>query len=102
MGKFSGLADRIGISFKTGETVFNEGDPGDAMYMVYDGTLDVSSGAGVEFSHLASLGPGEIFGEMALVDAKPRSATVIAAVDSVVIPITAEFLRENIYDIPSA
>jgi CRP-like cAMP-binding protein len=96
MGRFSGLADRIGISFKTGETVFNEGDPGDAMYMVYDGTLDVSSGAGVEFSHLASLGPGEIFGEMALVDAKPRSATVIAAVDSVVIPITAEFLRENI------
>jgi CRP-like cAMP-binding protein len=96
MGKFSGLAERMGISFEAGETVFNEGDPGDAMYMVYEGTLDVSSGGGIEFSHLASLGPGEIFGEMALVDAIPRSATVIAAVDSIVIPITAEFLRENI------
>jgi CRP-like cAMP-binding protein len=100
MGKFSELADRIGVRFKAGDTVFNEGDPGDTMYMVYSGALDVSTGPNDAVSHLAILGPGEIFGEMALVDAKPRSATVIATEDSRVIPITAKFLKINIHKDP--
>jgi CRP-like cAMP-binding protein len=55
--------------------VFREGDPGDQMYFVVEGTIRISQfipGGGEEA--LALLGRGEFFGEMALIDGKPRSA----------------------------
>lgn len=61
--------------FDPGEEVVVEGAYGDALYLVLSGKVDVSK-AGHD---LASLEPGEFFGEMSLLEPAPRSATVIAA-----------------------
>ena len=60
--------------FPAGATIFKEGNPGDVVYVVLDGDVAVS----VRNTPLATLGPGEILGEMALIDTKARSATAVA------------------------
>lgn len=57
-----------------GQVVVKEGDPGDALYVVAEGTLRVKKGDAV----LREIGPGAVFGEMALLDGAPRAATVEA------------------------
>ena len=83
-----------------GETIFREGDPGEAMYVVLDGRVMISKfipGAGEEA--LAFLERGDYFGEMALIDNQPRSAHAKAdAGGAVVLAIPREVL-EGILDI---
>ncbi len=68
--------------FETGETVLTEGALGDGAYIILEGTVDVVSSLGhAKPVKLAELGPGEIFGEMALIDDRPRCASVITASD---------------------
>ncbi len=57
-----------------GETLFNEGDPGDAFYIVLDGKVRITKGN----THLVDIGPGGHFGELCLARPVPRSATVTA------------------------
>jgi CRP-like cAMP-binding protein len=64
-------------SFTRGQTIFQEGDPGEVMYVVIEGEVDIVLRDNV----VNSLGPGGIFGEMALVDHRPRSATAVAKTD---------------------
>jgi CRP-like cAMP-binding protein len=66
---------------KAGEVVFREGDPGDAMYVIVSGQARAVSDAATEKVIFAHLGPGEFFGEMALMTGAPRSAAVIATTD---------------------
>ncbi len=63
--------------FEPGQLVFEEGQPGRDMFVVLEGELEVSkkSQRGRQ-ARLALLGPGDWFGEMALVDVMPRSATI--------------------------
>lgn len=73
--------------FRAGERIFSEYDEADECYVIDVGNVKIttgSSGDGRELS-FAVLGPGEIFGEMALIDAKTRSAHAIAATDTEVI-----------------
>ncbi len=74
------------LTFAAGQTIFNKGDAGDVMYAVQEGEVEIY----VNDILLDSHGPGGIFGEMALIDASPRSATAIAKVDSVLVPITPQ------------
>ncbi len=69
--------------FKRGEIVFHQGDAGDTLHVLLEGSLKVyvPTDSGDE-AVLAILGPGESFGEVALLDAGPRSATVRAMVPS--------------------
>jgi CRP-like cAMP-binding protein len=82
-----------------GEVLFREGDPGEHLYVVLEGQVRISknlSGAGEEA--LAIMGRGDYFGEMALIDEKPRSADARAHDDgAVVLAIPSEALR-NILD----
>ena len=73
-----------GQVFKAGQTIFSAGETGDAMYVVVEGEVDLHIAQGV----VETLGPGELFGEMALVDQSPRVATAVAKTDCrlVVIP----------------
>ena len=65
-----------------GEMLFLAGDPGDGFYRVENGLLKISiaSASGAE-RILAILGPGAIVGDLAIIDGKPRSATVTALRD---------------------
>lgn len=68
---------------KADQTLFMAGDPGDGCYRVETGLLKVTvmSASGRE-RILAILGPGALVGELAMIDAQPRSASVVAARDS--------------------
>jgi signal transduction histidine kinase len=64
--------------FSTGKVIFQENAPGDGVYFVKDGVVEISADTGGHrvFSHL---GEGEIFGEMSIIEHRPRSATATAA-----------------------
>lgn len=67
-----------------GKSIFQEGDAGDGMYVVDAGRVDIVIGAkGAEPRVLSRIGPGGIFGEMAIIDGQPRSAAACADCDSV-------------------
>ena len=58
--------------------IFQEGDPGDVMYVVQDGIVDICKQGANGPIQLTSVGKGEIFGEIALVDKSPRTASATA------------------------
>jgi anti-anti-sigma regulatory factor len=64
--------------FGPGEFVFREGDPGDDLYVIARGTASVRRAEGPRSTRLVTFGAGTVFGEMALLDARPRSASVQA------------------------
>lgn len=73
-------------SFAKGATIFREGDRGEEFFVIIRGKVEISSGD----RHLETLGPKGIFGEMALIDDSPRSASVVALTSVTVAPIQEE------------
>ena len=71
------LAKRL--TWEAGDAIVRQGEPGDAMYIIEIGkaSVRIKSGAGQSVT-VATLGPGEIIGELSLIDSAPRSADVIA------------------------
>jgi CRP-like cAMP-binding protein len=64
---------------RDGQIVFREGDPGDAWYVIFEGLADVYKADDfLPSRRIASLGPRSCFGEMAILDHSPRSASVVA------------------------
>ena len=67
--------------FKTGEVICAEGDPGNSMFFILEGSVSVekkTSATGTATKTLTVLAPGDYFGEMSLFDQQPRSASAIA------------------------
>lgn len=71
-------------AFKAGEVIFCEGDPASEMYVIESGEVEIQSGNRL----LDTLASKSIFGEMALVDAAPRSATAKALTDVSLVPVS--------------
>ena len=67
--------DDYGVS----EVIFEEGSTGRDLYVVLDGKVDIVKGSGPARTVVISLGKGEFFGEMAVIDGSARSATAVAA-----------------------
>jgi signal transduction histidine kinase len=87
--------------FKAGEIIFKEGDRGDGLYIVGEGQVQISALlSGTERGVLAKLGPGEFFGEMAVLDDEPRSATASAEGDVKLYFIPREKVLEMLENSP--
>jgi CRP-like cAMP-binding protein len=90
-------------SYRAGAVLFREGDPGDALYVVVDGSVRVAvlSAAGEEAT-VALLGPGEFVGDLALLDGRPRSASAIAHRATKTLVVTREHFRRWLSERPKA
>ena len=87
-------ADCERYDFGRGERIVHQGDPGDAMYVVLEGTAIVTIKTENEAEReVARLSRGEFFGEMALLTGEPRTASVTAADDLAVLVIHKDALR---------
>ncbi len=83
-------------TFTAGSIIFQEGQPGDAMYIVKQGEIELR----VHGKTVEVVGPDGFFGEMAVIDGSQRSATAIAKTDCVLTPITAKRFEFMIHEIP--
>ena len=88
---------------RRGQVLFREGDHGDEMFLVRTGSIVVSKGVtGRVEQVLARMGPGDFFGEMALFDRSPRSATIQADTDVTLLLLDREALARLTADSPRA
>jgi CRP/FNR family transcriptional regulator, cyclic AMP receptor protein len=70
-------------TYKAGDVIFSEGDPAAEMFVIKSGSVEIQLGNRL----LRTLPERSIFGEMALIDKSPRSATAIAATDVTLVPV---------------
>jgi len=69
------------VHFDQGAVIFNEGTDSDYAYIVVDGTVELTKNVNGTEIFLAEIGPGDLFGEMGMIDGGSRSATAVALVD---------------------
>ncbi|MBI4306863.1 MAG: cyclic nucleotide-binding domain-containing protein [Chloroflexi bacterium] len=75
------------VRLSTGELLFSEGEPGDRAYVVREGQLEVFKTAAGRETTLSSRGPGDVIGEMAIIESAPRMASVRARSDAELLAI---------------
>src|SRR5919199_2721966 len=75
MGAEETLFNRFGKELPRGTVLFREGEPGKEMFVIQSGRIAISKSVRDVEKVLAVLGPGEFFGEMAIISNKPRNAT---------------------------
>ena len=86
---------------KENRTVFTEGEPGHALYIVVHGSVVITKQLeGGKTKLLAQLGDGEVFGELALIDGNVRSATVKTAKETSLLVFHVEKFAKLIQDAP--
>jgi len=90
-------------TLKKGEVLFREGDRGEELYLIREGTVVISKPViGRVEQVLARMGRGDFFGEMSLFDQAPRSATIQAEADALLLYLDRESLHQFIEISPSA
>lgn len=85
---------------KNGEIALRAGDRGDTAYFILSGAVEVFIERDGRHVTLARLGKGEIFGEMAIIDPGPRSASVRAVEDTICIVTTYDDFTRSIAENP--
>jgi len=85
-----------------GKEIFDKGDPGDAMYIILDGAIEISLGTGKQRVVLASLFQGQYFGELSLLDGAPRSAAASAPKPAKLLALDREDFVEFVRSKPDA
>ena len=96
----SALTEKVALA--AGEILFTEGAEGDQAYVVELGTLEILKQARNREIPVATLGPGAVIGEMAVLQAMPRTASVRAATDASLVAIDGDSFRELIEESPAA
>ena len=83
-------------NFDPDEYIFEEGDPGDCAYIIESGSVEVSLDKGGRKLVIATLGAGEVLGEMAIIDNHPRTATARAIERTKVTAIPLDYVEQKI------
>lgn len=89
-------ADTPPENHAAGETIFREGDKGDCMYVVKEGEVELH----VHGKVVEVVGVDGFFGEMALIEDEPRTATAVAKTNAVLIPINARRFEFMVHEVP--
>jgi len=84
------------VVFKQGAVILEEGEVGDRMYFIKSGEVSVITKKGDKSIRLATLKPGDFFGEVSVITGKPRTATVIATKNSVLVELTKDKIQDVI------
>jgi CRP-like cAMP-binding protein len=91
--------ERLARRLSPGEHLFEEGDAGDSMFVLQSGRVRVFRRVGQTEVTIATLGPGELFGEMAVLEGLPRTATAVAAEPTIAVELNRQvfedMVREN-------
>jgi CRP-like cAMP-binding protein len=90
----------LGKIYLDGDPIVRQGEIGDCMYVVQAGQVDVVLNTDDDEQHLAVLGPGDFFGEMAVFEREVRSATVRARGEARVLKIDKKTLLRRITEDP--
>lgn len=86
------------VELPAGEVLVDQGDPGTNCYVLVSGTASVY----VRGEHVASCEPGTMIGEIALVDHRPRSATVVSDTDLELLRFNSVAFRKLLEEMPKA
>jgi CRP/FNR family cyclic AMP-dependent transcriptional regulator len=87
---------------ESGETIFREGDEGSTLFIVEEGAVEVTRGEGAGRIELATLFPGQYFGELSLFDGFPRSATTTAVRPSLLLRLDRDDFVDFVKKDPAA
>ncbi len=84
------------VTYEAGKVIFREGEPGDTMFIVIEGEVEIR----VKDKAIDTTGAGGIVGEMAIVDKAPRSATAVAKTDCKVVPVNEKQFNFMVQETP--
>lgn len=87
--------------YHDGETIVRQGEMGDSMFVIQQGSVEVLREEAGRTFRLRELGPGELFGEMALCENTPRSATVRAVGEARVLTVDKRTFLRRVQEDPS-
>lgn len=82
------------VEFSKHDHIITEGDEGDSLFIIVEGRVKIIKGKDV----IAELGPRDFFGEMAILDSEPRSASVVADSEIICLKISREDFTEILID----
>jgi len=95
------LIRKYGRIYDEGKVIFREGEPGNEMFIIIEGEVKITKKAGNLEKTLMILRSGDFFGEMALVDDKPRSASAIAMITCKLIALDKNTFKSVILNNPN-
>jgi CRP/FNR family transcriptional regulator, cyclic AMP receptor protein len=96
------LAQELALRhFRSGETIFHEGDPGQVFYLIQSGQVRIYlQGEEGQETSVILYGAGDVFGELAVIDELPRSASAVAMGDTLVYTMSRDILRAHMREMP--
>lgn len=94
------IKEQLKRQYHAGEVIFKDGAPGQSMFILLEGKVEISKILGDHKTVLANITPGSIFGEMAIIDRHNRSATAKALTDSVALEISREMFHHRLEEVP--
>ena len=86
------------INFEIGDTVYEQGSPSDGVFMILDGQIEIWRHDDETGHHIASLGGGELLGEVSVIERKAHSVTAKASQRTTALFITADAFRKSFAD----